>query len=491
MIPGAAGLRPVRRHRARLRLATAISPIDSATPVGHIWGVLAPRDSPGECMPPAEVLRRAIAVLAVLAPASARAEEDLGRGFTETVRPFLESYCLPCHGHDKPKGQLDLAAYGTLDSVVRGAKQWEVVLEMLASREMPPEKAKQHPPDELRGRVTDWITALRQHEARRTAGDPGPVLARRLSNAEYDYTIRDLTGVDLRPTREFPVDPANEAGFDNSGESLAMSPALFKKYLEAARAVAEHVVLTPNGLRFAPHPVVTDTDRDKYAVLRIIDFYRRQPTDLAAYFVAAWRMERERLPLEEAARAEKVSARYLDTVWKALSHDEEIGPLAKLQRMWRALPADRPDATAGAARMRDLVLPLREKLAPTWKNLQLKAVATGAQPFILWKNQQYATHRTSLDPFAFYDPGDPSLQAELRVRREALVAMAGWDGVWRALAPTSPLFGAIAYQLDAVVERLREYAMPDPDLAVPAARRAEYQAAFERFCQVFPDAFYV
>ena len=71
---------------------------------------------------------------------------------------------------------------------------------------------------------------MRKHEAQRNAGDPGPVLARRLSNAEYDYTIRDLTGVDIRPAREFPVDPANEAGFDNSGESLAMSPALLKKY---------------------------------------------------------------------------------------------------------------------------------------------------------------------------------------------------------------------------------------------------------------------
>ena len=75
------------------------------------------------------------------------------------------------------------------------------------------------------------------------------MLARRLSNAEFDYTIRDLTGVDIRPTREFPVDPANEAGFDNSGESLAMSPALLKKYLAAARLVADHVVLKPDGLR--------------------------------------------------------------------------------------------------------------------------------------------------------------------------------------------------------------------------------------------------
>ncbi len=61
-------------------------------------------------------------------------------------------------------------------------------------------------------------------EIRNSAGDPGVVLARRLSNAEYNYTIRDLTGQDMQLTRQFPVDPANQAGFDNSGESLTMSP---------------------------------------------------------------------------------------------------------------------------------------------------------------------------------------------------------------------------------------------------------------------------
>ena len=75
------------------------------------------------------------------------------------------------------------------------------------------------------------------------------VLARRLSNAEYNYTIRDLTGVDIRPAKEFPVDPANQAGFDNSGESLDMSPALLNKYLQAARDVADHMVLNPDGIR--------------------------------------------------------------------------------------------------------------------------------------------------------------------------------------------------------------------------------------------------
>ncbi len=48
--------------------------------------------------------------------------------------------------------------------------------------------------------MIDWVKAVRAEELRKHAGDPGPVLARRLSNSEYNYTIRDLTGVDLKPT---------------------------------------------------------------------------------------------------------------------------------------------------------------------------------------------------------------------------------------------------------------------------------------------------
>ncbi len=170
---------------------------------------------------------------------------------------------------------------------------------------MPPDEAKRHPTDDERESVIRWIRALRTDLAQRNAGDPGTVLARRLSNAEYNYTIRDLTGVDIRPTQEFPVDPANEAGFDNSGESLAMSPALLKKYLEAARHVADHLVLKPNGFAFATHPVLSETDRDKYCLLRIVDFYKRQPTDLADYFEAAWQFKhRDALGKSDSTLAE-------------------------------------------------------------------------------------------------------------------------------------------------------------------------------------------
>ena len=174
----------------------------------------------------------------------------------------------------------------------------------------------------------------------RNTGDPGPVLARRLSNAEYDNTIRDLTGVDLRPTREFPVDPANEAGFDNSAESLAMSPALAKKYLEAARFVAEHLVLKPDGLSFAPHPMLADTDRDKYCVNAIIRFYKQQKTDYADFFLAAWRFKHRgaigqpAATLDEFAGELKISRGYLAKIWSILSdRSDETGPIAGLQAL--------------------------------------------------------------------------------------------------------------------------------------------------------------
>src|SRR5689334_9103822 len=197
-------------------------------------------------------MRRSItlaAIVLLLAACAARAgdQADLDRHFSTTIRPFLEHYCIDCHGGDKPEGQFDMAKlYGSVSGVIDDQARWPVLLEKLTTKKMPPKDASDFPTDPARQDVIDWVRAVRSNEIANHAGDPGVVLARRLSNAEYNYTIRDLTGVDLRPAKEFPVDPANPAGFDNSGESLAMSPELMNKYLLAAREVANHMVLKLN-----------------------------------------------------------------------------------------------------------------------------------------------------------------------------------------------------------------------------------------------------
>ncbi len=397
--------------------------------------------------------------------------------FTRTVRPFLEANCISCHGQQNPAAQLDLSGFKTMSALMQDGRRWSQILERVAAGEMPPKGAPREPTAQERRSAVDWFHAVREHEMRRNAGDPGVVLARRLSNVEYNYTIRDLTGVDIRPAREFPVDPGNTAGFDNSGETLTMSPTLLKKYLAAAREVASHMYLKEAGFAFAPHPMLAETDRDKFAVHQIIDFYHAQNIDYADYFETAWRF-RHRAALGQPsatlaglARQHRVSAKYLETVWLTLESAEQIGPLVKLQAMWRALPKPplKPQANvarAGCEAMRTYIARVRQKVEPRFINITAGAIGTAWQPLLIWKNQQYATHRRKFDPRQLQVAGEPAFDQRNVVEPE-------WDN---AFGPGKTM--------------LVENKPADPDLFVPAGERARYEAAWGRFCRVFPDMFY-
>jgi hypothetical protein len=421
--------------------------------------------------------------------AAAATDAELERQFARTVRPFLATYCTGCHAGERPQANLDLGQYATVESVVRDYEHWAQVVEKLAAKAMPPKVAKQ-PSDAVRKYVIDWVRDLRKNEIAKNAGDPGRVLARRLSNAEYNYTIRDLTGVDLRPAREFPVDPANQAGFDNSGESLTMSPALMAKYLQAARTVANHMVLTPDGIAFAAHPMLVETDREKYAVQRIVEFYDRQPTDFADYFEAAWRyrhraaLGRPRATLQSVAAEMKLSAKYLPMVWQFLEQTkEEVGPGAKLQAMWRELPAPsrvggpapKPNqndiARDGVVRMRDFVVRIRRHTGRLITSPAAEGFGVNFQPIAAWRNRQISlTHRD-------YDPN------ALRVEGEPLPAI---------IVTRGPTFGnGEAARLKVEIAKYIKDRQEDPDLLVPAGERDRYEAAFARFSSVFPDRFHL
>jgi hypothetical protein len=401
-------------------------------------------------------------------PAGPGSADPLEQRFVSQVRPFLERYCFGCHGAKKREAALDLRRDSTVAAIQHNFRRWEQVLERLQADEMPPEEAPRHPSRDERATVIAWIGVLRDREVRRKAGDPGTVLARRLSNAEFDYTIRDLTGVDLRPTREFPVDPANEAGFDNTGESLTMSPALVKKYLAAARLVADRVVLKPSGFVFAPHPAVTDTDRDKYCVERIIAFYERHKVDYTDYFLAAWKYRyraqfgRPEAELAAFAAEAGLSAKYLSLVWSALT-GAEAGPLAVVRKVWHELPEKvsgpfsekGPDtffARCGCERLRDLVVRLRGQLQPRIGKLNVKGISPGSQPLVLWRNRQLASRHRSYSGEVLPD-----------LRRLA-GQLKGAD---------TPLASLLA--------------------AKPGDAEGEevLRAALERFCAVFPRAFVV
>jgi hypothetical protein len=112
------------------------------------------------------------------------------------------------------------------------------------------------------------------------------------------------------------------------------------------------MVLTPDGVAFSPYTMLAHTDREKYAINRIVDFYQRQPTDFADYFQAAWRFKnraalgKPAASLASIAGEAKLSPQYLPMVWHILeSTKDEVGPLGKLQAMWRALPVPKDKAS--------------------------------------------------------------------------------------------------------------------------------------------------
>ena len=240
-------------------------------------------------------------------------------------------------------------------------------------------KSAKQPAPERRKELRGWVERYLHAEALAHAGDPGPVVLRRLNNAEYTYTIRDLTGVDLNPAREFPADSAAGEGFTNTGNALVMSPALLRKYLDAGKEMAQHAVLLPDGFRFSPHATRRDWTDEILAEIR--GFYGQfaDTEDLGVgsavgnvkvhgntriglagrlplekYF-AATLAERDALTtggktIEAVARERGLSARYLSTLWSSLSGSAPSLLLDHLRSRWRqAKPQDAATLAADVA----------------------------------------------------------------------------------------------------------------------------------------------
>ncbi len=317
---------------------------------------------------PARSKLRCVWILGLLVGVSfsriAYAEPNAARNgeYQSAIKPLLERYCQDCHSGKSAEAEVDLAAFQKSADVRKDLKTWLKVRRMLGSAQMPPKEAPQ-PGEKEASRMKNWVRDFLAEEAKANAGDPGPVLLRRLSNAEYTYTIRDLTDVEtLDPTREFPVDGAAGEGFTNTGSGQGMSPALLQKYLDAAKAVSKHIVFLPDGIRFSPH--TTRRDHTDELLARIQAFYRQFTEDgggqainlqgikfntnqggrlpltkyLAAMLAERERLKREPSAIRAVARERSLNAKYLAILWKALSEESRGSSfyLQSLRSNWQA-----------------------------------------------------------------------------------------------------------------------------------------------------------
>jgi hypothetical protein len=171
-------------------------------------------------------------------------------GYKSHVEPFLQNHCIDCHGPEKSKGDITVHALNSDLSSGQELDKWESILDMLEFGEMPPIDQPQPKEAEVQA-VIKWIeSGMRKAVGRALlpvedggTGRSAHPTARRLTNVEYQNTLRDLIGFELDVIEDLPRDPVKPYEFNNTGELMRIGPEQIDRYLEVARRVMASAIV--------------------------------------------------------------------------------------------------------------------------------------------------------------------------------------------------------------------------------------------------------
>ena len=186
-------------------------------------------------------------VAALLPPAAAFAQAGEPAA-ASPQRALLDRYCVTCHNERVVAGagagmmaeQLRLVGLALdsadVDDVAAAPELWEKVVRKLRVGAMPPQP-RPRPDRETYDGFRRWL----EDELDRVAEarpNPGRTQAfHRLNQAEYRNVVRDLLDLEIDVDALIPADAPDRNGFDNIATSLSLSPALFERYVSAAKKI--------------------------------------------------------------------------------------------------------------------------------------------------------------------------------------------------------------------------------------------------------------
>lgn len=196
--------------------------------------------------------RRAIILCFVCAIVSGLARDVRGSDFS--VQPFVDQFCIRCHGSEEPSGNVELHEIGT---VVDGRLDTlQDVMHAIGDRVMPPEGELQ-PTESQRAEFISWCRT----QLSRVTERPGDFRIRRLSAHEYRNTMRSLFGFDLEVAlvdaeqnfsekslvlKLMPPDPPGASGFANDTHGQAITRVGWDRYLYFADFAINQLIRSPN-----------------------------------------------------------------------------------------------------------------------------------------------------------------------------------------------------------------------------------------------------
>src|SRR5215471_15296651 len=141
--------------------------------------------------------------------------------FRGRVQPFVVAHCLDCHGPDIQKSGLRLDKLSTDLSDEVAFSRWVRVHDKLAAGQMPPPDGGPLPKAEAES-FTKWLQGQLHSASLAHQQSQGRVPVRRLSGTQYENTIRELVGTQVR-VKELLPEEKSIVGFDNVASALDFS----------------------------------------------------------------------------------------------------------------------------------------------------------------------------------------------------------------------------------------------------------------------------
>ncbi len=166
-------------------------------------------------------------------------------GFDSIVSPFFKANCVKCHGPKKAKGKVTLDDLDGNLVEEQSLEQWELILDVLKTGEMPPEEEVVRPTKQEVLAVSEWIDTELRNVVTKARNKTVAPQARRLTNFEYENTIRDLIGFQLDLKDNLPKDPEKPYHFNNTAEFMLLGPEQVDRYLENARKIMASTIVDP------------------------------------------------------------------------------------------------------------------------------------------------------------------------------------------------------------------------------------------------------
>ncbi len=270
-------------------------------------------------------------------------------------------------------GGINLQEISSKASLADTFQHWEKVASAIEDRHMPPAKMPQ-PTDAQRKETVDWIRTRLNAEALKFSGDPGRVTMRRLTSAEYAYTIKDLTGIEYDAARNFADDAVGGEGFTNFGDVQFVQDANLERYLDAAKRIARHAVIGSGPMHFFIDPGKSGFELS--AIDRIQSIYKAngfrsasgeggKPFGLDRYskaIMVLWRYQNRaalgeaKMTLAQMAQREGVSPRFAQHLWTTFHETSSTYPTSEAVAIWRKMPKQEAAARLAAKGLQDFIV---------------------------------------------------------------------------------------------------------------------------------------